>query len=168
MKVNLGKFSLLFLAILVPISTLFWSCRPKTNKVSPFRWLVGTWEKNDSSFTSVENWEMVSSIEGDTVLIGLGYQVENGDTLFKEKLSIRCIKDSLYYVAMPEGSLPTLFLITKIENRSFTAENHNHDFPETIYYDSPGESTLKATVSGRIRAKVREINFAWKRKEIPS
>lgn len=153
------------LAFLLCSLLILHSCeRKKENKLDAFRWLEGHWESVEGNYKSVETWAMTASESGDSVMIGIGFQIENGDTLFKEKLSMRAINDSIFYVAMPEGSLPTKFFVKKNDIRSFTAENRRHDFPQQIYYDSPGESTLNATVSGKIRDKFREIKFTWKRK----
>ena len=164
LKKKSGTFLSLFLAFFSLV--LFNSCKNQPeHKLAPYRWLLGTWEKKDGQFLSVERWEMGVSESGDSVLLGWNWQTEGNDTLFQEKLSIRVISDSIFYVAMPEGSLPTKFFIKQTDERSFIAVNPRHDFPSEISYDSPGPSTLNAMVSGRIRDHHREIKFTWSKKE---
>jgi hypothetical protein len=156
----LSLFMAFFLVVLLN------SCKNQPeNKLAPYRWLLGTWEKKDGQFLSVERWEMGISESGDSVMLGWNWQTEGKDTLFQEKLSIRVISDSIFYVAMPEGSLPTKFFIKHTDERAFVAINPRHDFPSEISYDSPGPSTLNAMVSGRIRDHHREIKFNWVKKE---
>lgn len=153
-----------FLVLLCSIFLFSCSNKP-SSKLEPYRWLLGTWEKKDGTYFSHESWLMGVSEKGDSVLLGQAFQVENGDTLFKELLSIRVINDSVYYVAIPDKSLPTKFLLKSTGDRSFSATNPRHDFPSTITYESPGPSSLNAKVSGRIRDHYREFNFSWTKVE---
>lgn len=135
-----------------------------SNRLKQFEWLTGTWVREDEYFKSVEHWSYEKALNNDTVLLGYSVQTEGNDTITDETLSIRMLNDTLHYIAIPGLCMPTLFKITEIKDRSFTAENPNHDFPQRIVYDSPGPSTLKATVSGIIKGDLKEINFSWKKK----
>jgi hypothetical protein len=157
---------ILFCIVSLGLVLILESCsRTPEHKLVPYRWLLGTWEKKDAGYLSVEKWEMGVSENGDSVMLGWNMQTEGKDTLFQEKLSIRTIGDSVFYVAMPEGSLPTKFFIKETLEKAFTAVNPHHDFPSEITYDSPGPSTLNAVVSGRIRDHKREIRFSWTKKQ---
>ena len=126
-------------------------------KLKTFKWLEGTWERQNTKLgsTAFEIWEM--TVEG---LKGKGLTMRGTDTVFIEKLSFATRDNKLFYVAeVKHNAEPTYFEITSWSKSGFVCENPTHDFPKKIVYALDG-STLTATISGN----GKEIPFTFVRK----
>ena len=96
-----------------------------------FDWLVGTWEgvNNTENEQSFEVWEKL----GKDTYKGIGYSLEDGDTVFMEKLSIENINGVPHYTAdVAENEKPVHFEMIKVSNSGFICANPDHDFPKQI------------------------------------
>jgi len=122
-----------------------------------FDWLLGNWVRinNDEGKQTFENWEKVNDSEYE----GYGWTVQNGDTVFQEKIKLNKLQDSwLLGVISPEETDYTYFKVIQISKESFTCENSEIDFPSKIKYWKDGEE-IKALVSGQDM----EITFEFKK-----
>lgn len=115
------------------------SCENKSKPQKP-GFLLGTWKRiNDKSGKQTyEVWK--------TNFTGLGYTMQEKDTIFKEVLSIVSIKDTLFYKVVGVNPKPTLFKFTSQTETSFVCENLQNEFPKKITYRLEND-TLKARVS---------------------
>jgi len=125
--------------IIFIIVTLISSCKLEKTSLKP-NFLVGNWERlnNTKGKKTYEIWEKN--------LTGLGLTLKDGDTIFKETLSIVSINDTLTLMVEGVNETATLFKITQQTDTSFVAENPTHDFPTKIKYWLENNQ-LKAHVS---------------------
>lgn len=119
----------------------------KTRGIENFDWLVGTWEgvNNTEQEQSFEIWEKL----GSQTYRGIGYTLEDGDTVFMEKLSIENVYGVYQYIVRvgDESEKPVHFEMLKVNSSGFMCANPKHDFPKQIDYKLDGER-LTATISG--------------------
>lgn len=99
-----------------------------TKKTDNFDWLLGEWKRNNDEVgnATFESWEKKSNTE----YLGLGFTMENGDTLLLEK--IRLIKKKKNWnleVQSQDESEPTIFKMTSFTDQKFICENKDLDFP---------------------------------------
>ncbi len=116
---------------------ILFSCQQEVKKPD---FLIGKWKRiNDKG--SKETFEI-----WDTNFNGLGYSLQEKDTVFKENLSIIEIKGNKYLQVTGVNQRPTLFEFTNQTKNSFICVNPNNEFPKIISYWVNG-SQLKAKVS---------------------
>lgn len=125
----------IFVLLLIIIS----SCNSKREVLKP-NFIIGNWERlnEKDGKKTYETWN--------SDFTGLGITLKNKDTIFKEKLSIVFINDTLTLKVEGVNDIPTLFKITQQTDTSFLAENPTHDFPTRIKYWLE-DKQLKAHVS---------------------
>ena len=125
----------IFVLLLIIIS----SCNSKREVQKP-SFIIGNWERlnEKDGKKTYETWN--------SDFTGLGITLKNKDTIFKEKLSIVFINDTLTLKVEGVNDIPTLFKITQQTDTSFLAENPTHDFPTRIKYWLE-DKQLKAHVS---------------------
>lgn len=147
------KYVILLLSVLV-----FYSCNGQSQPdTSALDWLEGSWKRTDTK-PGKEGYEIWTMNDGK--LNGRGISLQNGDTTFVEKLSIRFQDGVLYYVAeVPQNPEPTLFKIVEFSDNFFKSENPEHDFPKEITYQRTGDQ-LVATIS----ADGNGITFTFQKK----
>lgn len=105
--------------------------------------------------TGFEEWERENGY-----LTGLGVTIQQGDTVFVEKLSIEIKDHDLYYVADVNPNVePTYFKIFEISETGFVSENPDHDFPKKIEYQLLGDGELNVIISG----DGRSVPFMFKK-----
>jgi hypothetical protein len=135
-------FSLLFLAIFIAGVV-----PPKSNddKMSSFKWLVGTWTANTSEGRLMETWLPMSdsSFSGETTL----YK-KTTETVPLESIQLICRNKQYYFIPTMPGKQPVEFRITAMNKNSFTAENADHDFPKRIMYTLYKKDSLHAVIDG--------------------
>lgn len=138
--------------IAISISLLILLCQSASAQVSSeesmsaFTWLEGTWERllSHPNQTGFEEWERVGDL-----LQGTGVTIQQGDTVFVERLSIERRDDEWYYVAdVEQNPEPVFFLITDAWEAGFVSENPMHDFPKKIEYQLSDDNSLIVTISG--------------------
>lgn len=109
-------------------------------------WLIGHWKRtNDKEGkTTYEHWKKKSKTE----YTGIGYTLQNNDTIWKE--DIRIVKiDSIwnFEVVGVNESKSTIFTFTNLGSKSFSCQNEDNEFPKKIEYFM-GKDKLKAIISG--------------------
>ena len=140
--------------ILIPIFLfLLFSCSKTEKHEKSLEWMQGKWIRlgDKPQKTTYEIWK-------DTK--GLGYTLQEKDTLFKELMSIVKIKDTLFLKVEVVNEHPTLFKFTQQTDTSFISENRNNEFPQKIYYYMENKQ-LKAEVSN----DDFKINFVFEKVE---
>ena len=130
------RFIILFFCFL-----FFISCKKEIKFEKP-TWLLGKWIRtnNDSIKTTYEFWDQNFS--------GLGFTLQNKDTVFIEKMNIISNKGLLYLSVIGIGETPTYFAFTEQTTTSFTVENDRNEFPKKIKYYKDND-TLKAVISNK-------------------
>ncbi|MFT4524978.1 MAG: hypothetical protein ACI85F_001130 [Bacteroidia bacterium] len=146
--ITLGFLCAVSLWIIISLITVFTSSQPqalKNVKLEKFSWLTGQWEGilGDGVFT--EKWKIID----ENKIIGIGCYVENGDTIFKEELSLIKIGSDCGYISTSDGNAPTLFTLTESYNNTWIFENSEHDFPNRIVYSLKHDDSLFVTVEGK-------------------
>lgn len=117
------RFLLLVFSFLLIIS-----CETKNKNTSKLNWLEGKWERinNKPNKQTFEFWSKD--------LIGLGFTLQKKDTVFKEKMHIVNLKDTLYLKVEGVNKQPTFFKFTNQTDSSFVCKNPKNDFPKKIKY----------------------------------
>lgn len=129
---------LLFLLLL----PLLISC----NQAEDFDWLLGNWQRKNEQEgrQTLENWQKKS----DSEYIGLGFTLQNGDTIWQERIRLIKSDNGWNFEAIGKGETsPTIFKLTRIEKESFVSENEQNEFPKKIYYYK-NKDDLNAIISG--------------------
>ena len=144
--------------ILLGIITLsIFSCnQPAENKTESentvelakhdFDWLLGKWirvnEKDNKQ--TYERWKKKS----DTEYIGLGYTMQNKDTIWREDVKLLKINKGWSFNVTGTGEMnSTDFKLIEIDKEKFSCENLANEFPKLIIYQIKGDS-LHAKISG--------------------
>jgi len=109
--------------------------------------LSGTWKRDGKS--SFEKWESVAP----DVLLGEGYAIKpDGEKKTREYLRLVRQDDGniVYQATVPDqnDSATIDFPLTFFTSTSWTFENPEHDFPQSIEYLFQDDETLRVTLSG--------------------
>lgn len=147
------KVLLFFLTLLVS------SCSDSpSDQIVSLKKLEGTWESM-GNVLFYEQWEIID----DTTMRGLGFSVNNNDTVYNEQLYIQKDDNSVNYIAIvwkQNNAEPVLFQLIKSDDDYFVFENPLHDYPNRIIYDFKSDSvfmvqleTMKGTKQRSFRMK---------------
>ena len=118
--------------------------------------LAGNWASDQVRF--FENWEVTS----DTLMSGLGYSLQEQDTVFQEKMKIYYNHGEVFLAVKQEGEKDyTLFKLTDAGKNKWVFENKTNKYPNIITYEIL-DGELHATVMNS-RGK-RKIEFNMKRR----
>lgn len=118
--------------------TLLLACGPVQIDKPDF--ILGNWTRlNDAvSKTTYEIWN--------SDFTGIGFTMQDKDTVFKEILSIVELDGKLVYKVEGVDEEPTLFKFTEQTKNSFRCENPENEFPKVIEYVLEDDQ-LKAVIS---------------------
>jgi len=107
-------------------------------------WMEGSWISVNGRRTVEEHW--TSPAGG--ALLAVSRTLVDGRLAEFEFLRIVERDGTLIYVAQPSGRPPTEFAMTRLDDRSVTFENPQHDFPKTIRYEKRADGSLMASIAG--------------------
>lgn len=126
-------FFLFFTALLL-------SCHREYEQKPEF--LIGKWQRlgEKEGKQTYEYW--------DAGFEGLGFTLQNKDTVFKEILTIKKVQDTLRLLVEGVNEHPTPFTFIHQTDTSFTCRNLKNEFPTHITYWKSG-SALKAKVQNQ-------------------
>ena len=107
-------------------------------------WITGNWVRvnDDKNRSTFEHWNKVSEKEYN----GLGYTLEQADTVFKENLRILQNDGHWYLEVTGVNENPTIFKFLDQSDSSFVSENNENEFPNKIDY-SRKNNKLTAIIS---------------------
>ena len=107
-------------------------------------WITGNWVRvnDDKNRSTFEHWNKVSEKEYN----GLGYTLEQADTVFKENLRILQNDGHWYLEVTGVNENPTIFKFLDQSDSSFVSENKENEFPNKIDY-SRKNNKLTAIIS---------------------
>lgn len=118
--------------------------------------LAGSWSSQQVQF--YETWEVVS----DTLMKGIGYSLQNEDTVFKETMKIFYADDKVILaVKQNEEHEYTQFGMTEAKRDKWVFENMKNDYPNIIIYEISGEVLSAAIMNSRGN---RNIEFNMQRR----
>lgn len=107
-------------------------------------WIADRWVSAEGETRSYEHWEKIS----DELFTGGSETINNGDTIFTEKLKIEKIDGEIFYIAdVKHNPAPVKFKMTSLNDYEAVFENPEHDFPQKITYRLE-EGILHATIEG--------------------
>jgi hypothetical protein len=117
----------------------------------------GTWKMISDKIEYYEEWRLINGSE----LIGIGFSIEEGDTVLSEELYLKKFADKWAYVAIPVNQAITLFALSEYSNNKFSFENEEHDYPQKIIYEFTADGKLNAATEGIIEGELmrRDFNF---------
>jgi len=117
----------------------------------------GTWKMISDKIEYYEEWRLIN----DSELIGIGFSIEQGDTVLSEELYVKKFADTWAYVALPVNQTITLFALSEYSESKFIFENEEHDYPQKIIYEFTADGKLNAATEGIIEGELmrREFNF---------
>lgn len=152
------------LTLLIPLVLLLIlvGCNAKTNNLSDFKALEGTWISSDKSGEFIEKWSTI----GDTEMDGTSFMVLKGDTIFSEVMKLMINNDSVYYCPLVTGEnngKAIRFKLTSKSPKKWIFENKTHDFPQQIIYQFKGNDSLIAFVQGNEGNRFRRLEFRMRR-----
>lgn len=153
---------IVFLLIIVGVIGCSKVTKTETNNLDEFTWLTGEWMDSSSSGKMVEIWNQIN----DSLLVGSSIYLAGIDTIFYEEISLKKIKNDIYYIPSiqsEEGALPVLFKYTGYKNDEWIFENKDHDFPQRIVYTHPEPDSLIAYVDGNKNGEYRKEFFRMKK-----
>lgn len=135
---------------------------PVVDLLAPYRTLVGSWqdETSDPRFECYEMWRP----EGDSAIIGQGFVMAKGDTVFYEELRIHVVEGEVTYSARIESQnegqwVP--FAAQAPVGDSLIFENPGHDFPQCITYVRDSSGVWEVAVSGNENGTERVEHFRF-------
>lgn len=73
--------------------SFLWACSSNPNQLRNFIWLQGTWVANNDKAVIIETWKM----QNDTIMLGIGKIVVEGDTTIFEQLELKQQPNGLLY-----------------------------------------------------------------------
>jgi hypothetical protein len=153
--------------IIIFISTgilLLISCQTKQNTLAQFDWLQGSWENIGAAVEYYEIWEK----DNDSLFTGIGFVMQDGDTIFQENIILIQKQDGIYYIPTVSGQNneePVSFKLVSDSAGIRIFENMGHDFPQRIGYSNPKPDSLYAYIEGNYKGKYRKEEFPLTRKK---
>ena len=117
----------------------------------------GTWKMISDKIEYYEEWRLINGSE----LIGIGFSIEEGDTVLSEELYLKKFSEQWAYVALPVSQTITLFALSEYSANKFIFENKEHDYPQKIIYEFTADGKLNAATEGIIEGQLmkRDFNF---------
>ena len=133
------------LLLLTAILLLQCSSNEKKERAkADFDYLLGSWKRiNEGQDKSTfEIWEKDDSNN----YFGLGFTLQNGDTIFKEEMLLIKMKKEWLFEVSGVNEAVTPFYVRSHSKQSFMSENEENEFPKRIEYSFQNDS-LKAKIS---------------------
>lgn len=116
-------------------------------------WLLGEWQKTDSSGTLKEIWTSLD----DSTFAGQSYYIINEkDTVHFETMQLIQDGEHLIYNATVKGQNndePVPFQMTIDEDSLVVFENPKHDYPQKFSYKLLPQNKLNITIMGKNQGK---------------
>lgn len=131
---------------------------PAKATIGDMKWLAGAWtgtRGTGGTTTMEERWSPPLG----------GSMLAVSRTVSRDKLSafeyLRIVEreGGLVYVAQPNGSAPTEFVLTELSGQRAVFENPRHDFPKRIVYELSAEGGLTASIGYTKGGTPRRFEF---------
>ncbi len=119
--------------------------------------LEGSWVTYEGSLFN-EYWEVVN----DSLMVGMGYSLNGGDTAFKEYIKIYFQLDDVFYAArFDDEEAFTSFKMEEAGENEWKFVNAENEYPNILRYKFINDTLLTASISN-IRGN-KEVLFKMKR-----
>ena len=135
------------------------------DRMKPLRALVGNWKMGKDAKVIYEDWKMISEKE----LFGRSYTIRANDTLIFEEMRIvefSLEPSDIAFIAKVKnqnGNKEVPFSLRSLNNRTFTFENPDHDFPQRVIYQFISSDSLHAWIEGTQKGKAGREDFYYSR-----
>jgi hypothetical protein len=127
-----------------------------------FKVCEGVWVFQSKEGEFHESWNYVN----DSLFIGNGCFIQDGDTVFNEKIRVIFSNEKMYYCALDarqNGGAEVRFPLKKFTGNKWEFELKEHDFPQLIGYEKPSTDSMYAWIEGAVKEKFRKNEFSFKR-----
>lgn len=152
------------LTLAIACFTALIACKNEPKKMShaealaSFDQLIGTWQL-EPSMASYEVWK-----KQDSILVGTGYSLVNGDTILSEFYSIGLKENQLAFEVgvVNTNEVNTYnYILDEADKDKIILRNPNREFPKTLTYQFHTPTHLSITRKGVIAGsnQVMEENF---------
>jgi hypothetical protein len=115
---------------------------PARAAVGDLAWMAGPWVGMRGSRSIEERWS--PPLGG--AMLGVSRTISRGSMVAFEYLRVVERDGGLVYVAQPNGSSPTEFVLTELGTTRAVFENPRHDSPQRIVYELEAEGRLSASI----------------------
>ncbi len=152
-----------WLFILTALLLLSFTGKKELINVKSFGWLEGSWGMKTKRGTITEAWK----ITHDSLMVGNSKMINlNGEERILENLELVFSGGQYYYVSAvngQNGGEQVKFTITSYNEKSFVAENPQHDFPKRITYNLINNDSIHAFIDGGPAMPDKKSNFHYSR-----
>jgi hypothetical protein len=131
---------------------------PVPAKIDALSWLVGDWVGSRGTNGSIQMEERWSMAKGGSMLAVSRTVSKERMTAF-EYLRIVERDGGLIYIAQPNGSPPTEFVMTELSSKHAVFVNPRHDYPRRIQYQLQDDGGLVATIGQLKGGTPRKFEF---------
>lgn len=126
--------------------------------IADISWLSGSWVGTRGATGATKIEERWSPPSGGAIL-AVSRTVANGKMTAFEYLRIVEKAGGLVYIAQPNGSAPTEFVLTELTTSKAVFDNPRHDYPKRISYEL-SDGKLTATIGYLVGGTPRKFLFA--------
>ncbi|TYA55154.1 DUF6265 family protein [Formosa maritima] len=133
------------------------------DRIEDLQWLIGNWTNISEESQSYENWSKLN----DSTLFSHSFTLVENDTVFAEHVLVQQNKDEVLFTVTAynqNDNRPVIFKMLPTDNKVYTFENPDHDFPTKISYSNPVKDSIFAWIEGTIKGENRKVDFKFKRK----
>lgn len=124
-----------------------------SKEIVKFEWMTGSRADTVSGF--YEYW----SVQGDSALVGKGYRIAAGDTIFSEKLMITKYNGKWAYIVNFRNE-ETRFILVNKPGDSLVFDNPENAFPKRITYVKKVNGLIAASIDNPDEpGKITGYNF---------
>lgn len=117
--------------------------KPAPATTADLKWLEGNWTGTRKTGSTIE--ERWSPAKGGAMLAVSRSVNPSGKMFAFEYLRIVEREGSLVYIAQPNGTPPTEFILSELTGNRAVFDNPRHDYPKRIVYELSTDGTLTAT-----------------------
>ena len=130
--------------------------------IGDLAWLAGNWSGTRGTTNVITTEERWSSALGGSML-AVSRTVSRGKMSAFEYLRIVERDGGLVYIAQPNGTAPTEFVLTELSPNRAVFENPRHDYPKRIAYELAPDGSLSATIGYLKGGSPRRFEFKRQR-----
>jgi hypothetical protein len=126
--------------------------------LSPFHSWSGHWKYEKPGKTIHERW----SISSDGQLRGDSWHIlQNGDSVYAEKLHLYASDSSVYYCPTVPGQAETRFQLIKSTNNTWVFYNAENEFPKYIRYVLKSPKEMEASIGLTPQPRSEDLFFFY-------
>lgn len=112
--------------------------------IDDLAWLTGCWASDGAEPGNGEQW--MAPAGGS--MLGMARVVRGGRMVAYEFTRIVTTDDGLVFIASPSGQETAEFALKRLDDKTVTFENPEHDFPQRIIYRMVDSDHLQGRIEG--------------------